>query len=98
MPFAPPRGFFANLLMLVVPPIILFGMLLVVYAMVRANLEPHRQFLMPSGYALWSEAFAVAEVNGNSWNAPSSRWPSRWPVWPSPSPSASSWASSCSAP
>lgn len=62
VPFAPPRGFFAHILMLVVPPIILFGMLLVVYAMVRANLEPHRQFLMPSGYALWSEAFAVAAV------------------------------------
>lgn len=61
-PYTPPRTVFQNLLMLVVPPVVLFGLLLVLYASVRANLEPHRQFLMPSGYALWSEAFGVASV------------------------------------
>lgn len=62
VPFSPPQGVLSRLAMLVVPPVILFLMLMVAYAMVRANLEPHRQFLMPSGYALWSEAFGVAEV------------------------------------
>lgn len=62
VPFAPQRGIGAQLAMLVVPPLILFALLIVGYAMVRANLEPHRQFLMPSGHALWSEAFARPEV------------------------------------
>lgn len=62
VPASAPRGTFANLLMLLVPPIILFGVFLFGYAMLRVNLEPHRQFLMPSGYELWSNAFGLPEV------------------------------------
>ncbi len=62
VPFTAARGVLGNLVMLLVPPIVLFGMLIVLYAMVRANLEPHRQFLMPSGYELWTNAFGIAEV------------------------------------
>ncbi|MCC6007242.1 MAG: ABC transporter permease [Rhodobacteraceae bacterium] len=62
VPFAPPPGLGANLVTLLVPPIIVFALLLVGYAMARANLEPHRQFLMPAGHALWSEAFSRPEV------------------------------------
>jgi len=62
VPFAPQKGLMSRLTMLVVPPIILFVLLLIGYAMVRANLEPHRQFLMPSGYALWDSAFGLPQV------------------------------------
>ncbi|WP_113156841.1 ABC transporter permease [Nitratireductor sp. OM-1] len=62
VPFTAERGTLGNLLMLLVPPLVLFGMFILLYAMVRANLEPHRQFLMPSGYELWDKAFGLSDV------------------------------------
>lgn len=62
VPLSAPPGVVSHLTMLLVPPVIVFALLLVAYAMARANLEPHRQFLMPSGTALWSEAFSRPEV------------------------------------
>ncbi len=62
VPFAPPQSWRARLAMLVIPPVVVFILLLVAYAMVRAQLEPHRQFLMPSGQALWENALSRPEV------------------------------------
>lgn len=62
VPFAPPQSWRARLAMLVIPPVVVFILLLVAYAMVRAQLEPHRQFLMPSGQALWERALSRPEV------------------------------------
>ncbi|WP_417589583.1 ABC transporter permease [Pararhodobacter oceanensis] len=62
VPVSAPSGALKNLMMLLVPPIILFSMFLILYAMVRANLQEHRQFLMPSGAELWANAFGRPEV------------------------------------
>lgn len=62
VPYTTSRGTLGNLVMLIVPPVVLFGTFILLYAMVRSNLEPHRQFLMPSGYELWYNAFGLPEV------------------------------------
>lgn len=62
VPFSKPRGAFAQTALVVVPPLILFGLLMVLYAWTRAGLEEHRQFLMPSATSLWTQAFGLAEV------------------------------------
>lgn len=62
VPYAKPRGVFGNLAMIVLPPILMFGVLILLYAWTRSNLAEHRQFLMPDGYSLWTQAFGIAEV------------------------------------
>lgn len=52
----------SQLVLLVLPPLVLFAGLMGLYAWVRAGLPDHRQFLMPSGWALWDQAFGLAEV------------------------------------
>lgn len=65
VPLSPAPGLGSRMAMLIIPPVIVFCLLLVGYAMIRANLEPHRQFLMPSGTALWTEAFSRPDVRQN---------------------------------
>jgi len=46
----------------VLPPLLVAALLLLLYAWIRSNLEPHRLFLMPSAYELWDNAFSKPAV------------------------------------
>lgn len=61
-PFVKVKGPWLQLALVTVPPILFFLFLVAIYAWLRADLPPHRQFLMPSGTALWENAFALPEV------------------------------------
>ncbi|SFI42958.1 NitT/TauT family transport system permease protein [Aquamicrobium aerolatum DSM 21857] len=62
VPFSKPRGPLSQVAMVVIPPLVVFALFLVLYTWVRSGLEPHRQFLMPSGSELWHNAFALPEI------------------------------------
>lgn len=62
IPFVKPKGRAMRLLAVILPPVVFFIGLALIYAWVRSGLPAHRQFLMPSGWALWDQAFGIAEV------------------------------------
>lgn len=61
-PFAQESGRLKRVAQVLVPPVVLFLALMGVYAWVRAGLPQHRQFLMPSGFSLWENAFGLSSV------------------------------------
>lgn len=61
-PFRAEQPLWQRLALVVLPPLLVFALLLVAYTAIRLQLEPHRQFLMPSGAEIWAKAFALPEV------------------------------------
>lgn len=62
VPLEKPKGTGWNLLMVIVPPVVFAGFLVLLYAFGRASLPEHRLFLMPDAWGLWNRAFALPEV------------------------------------
>lgn len=62
VPLPKPQGPLTRAILRMLPPLVVAGLLILLYAWVRAQLEPHRQFLMPSGYELWANAFSLPQV------------------------------------
>ncbi len=67
VPVEPPPGPLRVLMSRLLPPVLLGLMLLALYALVRWNLPPHRQFLMPSAHGLWDQALSRPEVLADLW-------------------------------
>lgn len=61
-PVRRPDGLALRLVKLVVPPVLLGLALLALYTAARAQLPPHRAFLMPGAGDLWTMAFSRPEV------------------------------------
>ena len=62
VPLPKPQGALVRGIIKVLPPLVVAALLLLLYAWIRSNLEPHRMFLMPSAYELWENAFSKPEV------------------------------------
>jgi NitT/TauT family transport system permease protein len=62
VPLPPPANMLQRFFATIMPPILLGFLLILLYWWTRAQLEPHRQFLMPDAWSLWSNAFALPDV------------------------------------
>lgn len=60
VPLAPAPSVGRRLVLSFAPPLILGILIVAAYALIRADLPAHRQFLMPSAEGLWNQAFGIA--------------------------------------
>jgi NitT/TauT family transport system permease protein len=68
-PLAPRPSASRRLAASLLPPLVMGVLVVLAYIWTRSGLEPHRQFLMPTLEALWTQAFSRPDVLGQLFNA-----------------------------